>query len=78
LYVVLQPHFCRGQYGARGALRDSGHHTHGHGTVSVRVVHAEHQIDHDRDEAVQPHTIAIITGFLSGVVNKAIRSFCTI
>jgi hypothetical protein len=41
-------------------------------------VHAEHQIDHDRNEAVQPHTIAIITGFLSGVVNKAMRSFYTI
>jgi hypothetical protein len=43
-----------------------------------RVVHAEHQIDHDRNEAVQPHTIAIITGFLSRVVNKAMQLFYTI
>jgi hypothetical protein len=46
--------------------------------VSVPVEHAEHQIDHDRNEAVQLHTIAIITKFLSGVVNKAMRLFCTI
>jgi hypothetical protein len=43
-----------------------------------RVEHAEHQIDYDRNEAVQLHTIAIITKFLSRVVNKAMQLFCTI
>jgi hypothetical protein len=43
-----------------------------------RSSHAEHQIGQHRNEAVEPHTVDIITGFLSGVVNKALRSICTI
>jgi hypothetical protein len=47
-------------------------------TVSVRVVHAEHQNEPPKHKAVEPHTIDIITGILSGVVNKAMRSIYTI
>jgi hypothetical protein len=38
----------------------------------------EHHIDEGRNEAVESHTIDIITRFHGGTVKKAIRSFFTL
>jgi hypothetical protein len=76
--VVVQPHLYRDQFGVRRAPRARTRYRVRACDARSRVMPHEHHIDHGRNEAVEPHTIDIITRFLGGVVNKAMRSFCTI
>jgi hypothetical protein len=46
--------------------------------VSVRVIRAERYCEHDKDEAVESHTVAVIIRISDGIDNKVMRSMCTI
>ena len=67
------------------------HLVHGHGTVlvlysTVQIAEASRSVKratrtpyaHPQHEAAQPSTIAIITRFCGGVVNRAMQLICTI
>jgi hypothetical protein len=54
------------------------HLTDGHGNARLGVTPGEHHIVDLKNEVIEPPTTAIIMRYLGSLVNKGLRSICTI